>query len=130
MKNDAGLWIDHKKAVVVIINEKGEETKVIESDMEKHVRFSGGAQKNSEEDISDRKFSNHLNNYYDEVIECINNADSVLMFGPGEAKIELKKRLENKETKKHIVNLETVDKMTDNQIAAKVRQYFQLSLKE
>jgi hypothetical protein len=130
MKTDAGLWIDHKKAVIVMINEKGEETKVIESDMEKHVRFSGGAQKNSEEDISDRKFSNHLNNYYDEVIECINNADSVLMFGPGEAKIELKKRLENKEIKKHIVNIETVDKMTDNQIAAKVRQYFQLSLKE
>jgi hypothetical protein len=43
MKKDAGLWIDHRNAVIVILNEKGEETKRINSNMEKHVRFGGGA---------------------------------------------------------------------------------------
>ena len=125
MKICVGLWIDHKRAVIVIINEKGEETKQIESDMEKHVRFSGEAQKSTEEDISDRRFTNQLNKYYDEVIESIQIADSILVLGPGEAKIEFKKRLESKEIKKRLINIETVDKMSDNQIAAKVRQYFQ-----
>jgi stalled ribosome rescue protein Dom34 len=125
MKVNAGLWIDHKKAVIVLVNENGEETKKIESDLEKHVRFSGEAQKTTEEDISDRKYANQLNKFYDEVIASIQIADSILVIGPGEAKIEFKKRLEDKQIKKHIVNTETVDKLTDNQIAAKIRQHFE-----
>jgi hypothetical protein len=48
----------------------------------------------------------------------------MLIFGPGEAKGELKKRLESNNLGGRIVGIETVDKMTDRQIAAKVRQYF------
>jgi len=124
MKTCSGLWIDHKKAVVVILGEKGEETKHINSNMEKHVRFGGGAQDNTEEDIRDRRFTNHLNKYYDEVITCIGNATSVLIFGPGEAKVELKNRIESDKIKNCTVEIETADKMTDNQIEAKVRNYF------
>lgn len=29
MKNAVGLWIDHRKAVIVVITDKGEETKLI-----------------------------------------------------------------------------------------------------
>jgi hypothetical protein len=126
MKTDVGLWIDHKIAIIVILNEKGEEIKKIKSGMEKHVRFSGGAQESSEEDISERRFTNHLNEYYDEVIANISNASSILIFGPGEAKGELKKRLEDKKIKNLLIDSETVDKMTENQIAAKVREYFKL----
>jgi hypothetical protein len=43
MKNAAGLWIDHSKAVIVIVSAEGEKTKQMESGMEKHVRFSGGS---------------------------------------------------------------------------------------
>ena len=43
MKRAAGLWIDHRKAVIVFISDDGEESKEIESDMEKHTRFSGGS---------------------------------------------------------------------------------------
>ncbi|HEY9166626.1 MAG TPA: hypothetical protein VIS48_10735 [Candidatus Kryptonia bacterium] len=125
MKTNAGLWIDHRKAVIVILDEKGEETKRINSNMEKHVRFSGIAQENTEEDIRDRRFTNHLNKYYDEVIASVRNAKSILVFGPGEAKMEIKKRLENEKIKTQLVDIETVDKMTDNQIAAKIREYFQ-----
>jgi hypothetical protein len=125
MKTNAGLWIDHRNAVIVIIDEKGEETKRINSDMEKHVRFSGIAQEDTEEDIRDRRFTNHLNKYFDEVIAYVRNAESILVFGPGEAKVEIKKRLENEKIKTHVVDIETVDKMTDKQIAAKVREYFQ-----
>jgi len=65
-----------------------------------------------------------LSRYYDDVIACIRDAESIQIFGPGEAKGELEKRLESKELGGRIVGIETVDKMTDRQIAAKVRQRF------
>jgi hypothetical protein len=118
-----GLWIDHRKAVIVIGTEGGEELKKITSNMEKHVRFTGGttSEDGSTEDVRDRRFENHLNSYYDEVIAVIRDADSIQIFGPGEAKGELKKRLEREGLKAHILVVETVDKMTDRQISAKVR---------
>ena len=124
MERKIGLWIDHRKAVIV--TDKGEETKIIESNMEKHVRFSGGSSEPGQaEDVRDRQFNNHLNIYYDDVIACIGDAKSILIFGPGEAKGELKKRIEREELKGRIIDIETIDKMTDRQIAAKVRKYFQ-----
>jgi stalled ribosome rescue protein Dom34 len=76
------------------------------------------------EDMRDRRFANHLNKYYDEVIAQIREADSILIFGPGEAKGELEKRLEGEGLKKRIVGIGTADKMTERQIAARVRQRF------
>jgi len=125
MKSEIGLWIDHRQAVIVVVTDTGEETIRIISNMEKHVRFSSGSSEDgSQEDVRDRQFGNHLNGYYDEVIAVIRDADAIQIFGPGEAKGELEKRLEHEGLKGRIVDIETADKMTDRQIAAKVRQHF------
>ena len=126
MKKEIGLWIDHRKAIVVIITEASEEIKKITSNMEKHVRFTNGngSEDGSSEDVRDRQFGNHLNNYYDEVLAVVRDADTIQIFGPGEAKGELEKRLEHAGLKTHILAIETVDKMTDRQISAKVRERF------
>ena len=125
MKRQVGLWIDHRKAVIVIVTDEGEETRLIESNMEKHVRFaSGSSEDGSAESTRDRQFASHLDGYYDKVIASIRDAESILIFGPGEAKGELKERLERNNLGGRIVGIETVDKMTDRQIAAKVRQHF------
>jgi len=124
MKREVGIWIDHRKAVIVSVTDKGEETSVIESDMEKHVRYSGAAQEDSAEDQRDNRFTGHLNQYYDHVVSRIRDAESILVFGPGEAKAELEKRLERESLGGRVVGVETVDKMTDRQIAAKVRERF------
>jgi hypothetical protein len=125
MKKQIGLWIDHRKAVIVIVTDEGEELKKITSNVEKRVRSTGGAasEDGSTEDVRDRQFGNHLNSYYDDVIAVIRSADAIQIFGPGEAKGELEKRLERAGLKAHIVAVETVDKMTDRQISAKVREY-------
>jgi hypothetical protein len=125
MKSQVGLWIDHRKAVIVTVMGEGEETKQITSDMEKHVRFAGGASEDGKaEDVRDRQYGNHLDSYYDEVIACLREAESIQIFGPGEAKGELEARLEKEGLKQRIVEIDTVDKMTDRQIAAKVRERF------
>ena len=124
MKRKVGLWIDHRKTVIVSVTDKGEETSMIRSDMEKHVRYSGSPQEDSAEDQRDKHFTGHLNKYYDDIISCVGDAESILILGPGEAKIELEKRLESEALSGRIVGIETVDKMTDRQIAARVRKHF------
>ncbi len=84
MKKQAGLWIDHRKAVIVMITEAGEEIKEITSNMEKHVRFTGGnaSLDGSTEDVRDRQFGNHLNNFYDSVIAVVRTVDLLWHIWP------------------------------------------------
>jgi len=126
MKKQAGLWIDHRKAVVVFVTDEGEEIKKITSGVEKHVSFKGAtaSEGGSTEDVQDRQFGNHLNSYYDQIIAVVRDADCIQIFGPGEAKGELEKRLGHAGLKEHVLAIETVDKMTDHQIAVKVRERF------
>jgi stalled ribosome rescue protein Dom34 len=130
MNNNVGVWIDHRKAVIVSIKEKGEEIREIPSDMEKHIRFSGGAQVASAEDQRDRRFTGHLDKYYDKVVSSIHDADSILILGPGEAKGEFVKRLRAESFGARIVGIETMDKMNYHDLAAKVREYFLSSVEE
>ena len=126
MKNQIGLWIDHRKSVIVFVTENGEKTQEIESNMEKHVRFvnSSGEDGSGAEDMRDRQFDNHLDAYYDEIIALVAHADSILILGPGEAKGELEARLNRSQHNGRIVQLETADKLTTPQIAAMVREHF------
>jgi len=131
-KIKAGLWIDHKKAVVIAVTDKGEEMRTILSKAEKQPRRSGDSplkgsyetQQVPADDLRQKSLTGHRDRYYDEVIACIGDAESILIFGPGEAKGELKKRLEVKTLGGRIVGIETADKMTDNQVVSKVRQHF------
>ena len=128
----AGLWIDHRKALIVMVSDEGEATRLVESNVERHVRYSGGAHSGAShesrpgtgEDTRERHFEGQLSKYYEEVIACIRDAEAILIIGPGEAKGELKARLERDGFGARIVGVETVDKMTDRQIAAKVRERF------
>jgi hypothetical protein len=125
-KANAGLWIDHREAYVVLIGDDGEVTRRVRSGMAKHGRFSGGnrPEEGSADDQRDRQYTAHLNRYYDEVISCLHDAESILLFGPGEAKQEFKKRLAREGFAARIVGVEAADKMTVAQIRAKVRQHF------
>ena len=132
MPTKVGVWIDHRKAVVVVVTEEGEEIGLIISKVEEQLRRSGDsplkgsfeAQRVPADDRRQRALTRYLNIYYDAVISCIREADSILIFGPGEAKNELEKRLEKSNLGGRIASIETADKMTDKEIAAKVRQRF------
>ena len=132
MKKEIGLWIDHREAVLVILTGDAEEILHIPSTDEKHIHYSGRSHSKTPEGLTgvaaedqrDRKFENQLKRYYDEVIAAVRGADTIQIFGPGEAKGELKKRIEREKLKAHTLVVETTDKMTDRQIAAKVREHF------
>jgi len=127
MKKEIGLWIDHREAVIVVLTDKDEKITHIKSDAEKQTRFPGGSRKDGlqkTEAVRDKRLEQDLGKYFDDVIANIREAGSIQIFGPGEAKGELVKRLEAEGLKERIVGVETMDKMTDNQIAAKVREHF------
>jgi hypothetical protein len=132
MKKEIGLWIDRREAIIVILTEGEEEIRHITSSSEQHAREPGSSHsKNSEgligftvEDQRDRKYTNRLNKYYDDVISVIHGADAIQIFGPGEAKGELEKRIGRVGLKARMPATEVTDKMTDRQISAKVREYF------
>ena len=129
MPAQVGLWIDHEKAVIVTVSGGAEAIRLLLSNVEKHVRYSGGSRSGAShesrpgtaEDTRERHFEDRLNKYYDDVIATLRDAEGILIFGPGEAKGELRKRLEHSGLGARIMGVETVDKMTDRQIAAKVR---------
>jgi hypothetical protein len=132
MNKEVGLWIDHRKAIVVTITAEGEVIQEILSEVEKQPRRSGDSPlKGSYEAVQmpadnrlQRVLTEHLNIYYDTVIESTGNTESILIFGPGEAKHELKERIAVKYPHRRVERIETVDQMTDRQVAAKVRQQF------
>jgi stalled ribosome rescue protein Dom34 len=132
MNTKIGLWVDHRKAVIVNFTKEGENIQKIESGTGRRVRYRGtsntkspfSSQYQQGDDQLDNKFTEQLNKFYDEVINQIRAAEAILIFGPGEAKGELKKRLEHQGLSAQIVAVETEDKMTDRQITAKVRERF------
>ena len=128
MSVTAGVWIDHRQAIVVLITDAGKEIKKITSGIERPVRSRS---KNPHtpsgfvaEDRLERKSDSHLKDFYDEVIACLQGSEALLILGPGEAKGEFHKRLKSKKLRDLIVELETADQMTDRQLAAKVAQHF------
>jgi hypothetical protein len=131
LKTQAGLWLDHRQAFIVVLSKTGEETKRIQSNSETQARRSGEPatgrfeyQAVPSDDSRQREYTGHLARYYDEIISFLRDAGTVLIFGPGEAKGELKKRFEKAKASTRIVTMETDDKMTEPQIIAHVRQHF------
>lgn len=133
MINDkVGVWIDHRKAVIVVVTPTAEHTVRIVSNVEKHLERSGDSPLKGRfesaqvpaDDNRQRALTGALNIYYDAVIAAVRDADSLIILGPGEAKGELKKRLVKHKLGVRIGAVEAMDNATDRQIAAKVRAYF------
>jgi len=132
MTRNAGVWIDHRKAVIVALTANGEHTTLINSDVEKHLERTGdsplkGPFESNQvpaDDHRQRALTGHLNVYYDRVIAVLREADQLFIFGPGEAKGELHKRMAKTKLDARVTLIETDDKMTDPQIIAKVKAHF------
>ena len=133
MNHKVGIWIDHKKAVIVFASADRVAARTLESDIGPHARYSsragyptpdgsheGGGEKKYEE-----RYGQHLDRYYDEVISQLGQPEALLIFGPGEAKLQLKERLSrSKALSDRIVGIETTDNLTDPQIVAKVEEHY------
>ena len=133
MKTTAGLWIDHQSAVIAIVSTEGDRTMTIRSTAKKPPVQSAGAHTRLPFEIqtaqaADRRElapASRYEHFYAEIVAAIHDAESILIFGPDEAKVELKNHLDCGHFRGLVMALEMVDAMTDRQIAIELRQYFQ-----
>lgn len=129
MTTKAGVWIDHQQAIVILISETGQQIKKFDSGI---VGPSGGVRSGNKnrrtdfvaEDTRERKLVDQRKRVFTDVLAYIRGSDSLLILGPGEAKGEFKKHIAGKKIRGLAIELETTDRMTDPQLAAKVRAHF------
>ncbi len=132
MSTEVGVWVDHRRALVVRYSAKETSSETILSNIEKSASTSGGSTSHApkgprhiSEETRDRKFDQSLDQFYERVSMVVRGASSILITGPGEAKNELKKHLEkSKQKPRPDILIETADKMTDPQFIAKVKQHY------
>lgn len=132
MKDKVGVWIDHRKALIVTVTPTEDHTAVIASGIEKHPERSGdsplkGSYESAQvpaDDSRQRALTNELNIFYDTVVAALGDAESIVIFGPGEAKGELNKRLVKHRLGGRVMAVETADKMTERQVSSRVRRFF------
>jgi len=125
-----GIWIDHRRAVIVTIDNGNESMQTIEGEADRQPKAAGrtgnptpwGPQAPINEHRIEANYKLHVTNFYKDVIKAIGKTDQLLVMGPAQAKIEFAGELEkNVDLRSVPLKVETVDGMTDPQIAAKVR---------
>jgi hypothetical protein len=85
------IWIDHRTAIVTIFEGEYLETEaVFHSTAGSHTHGGGWCQHRIQA-------HNHelLKHFYDEVIQYLGSPDEIFVLGPGQAKYELRKRIEH-----------------------------------
>lgn len=128
-----GIWLDHKKAVLVFLD--GEKCKVehVESDAENHYHHSGGwksagsnmAQSVVKESTAEERRHHQYHAFYKKIIGMCDNVGEMYIFGPSEAKLEFKKELDKiKVSHISVHDVEASDKLSEYAIVNKVKEHF------
>lgn len=116
-----GIWMDHSDANLIDLNTESDngsiKSKFTSSTKETALQKGENLMHNKEQQMHEA--------YYKEIAATILKYDHVLLFGPTNAKTELnnfvKKDLHFKDIK---IDVESADKMTDNEKRAFVKNHF------
>ena len=133
MKN-VGVWIDQKEAnIITLVNEEAIKTKTIYSDVETRVRIEGekkqfgrfGDQYLVDEKGKKNRIEEYTTRYLNRVINELQSADQIKVFGPAQTKKRLEKMMfEDQNLVQKLKETKVSDNMTDNQKIAYVKNYF------
>ncbi|HOY67830.1 MAG TPA: hypothetical protein PLP29_13165 [Candidatus Ozemobacteraceae bacterium] len=132
MEKKVGVWVDHRKAVIVTLTQDQETVHVISSEAETGAHASAGdgpraqygAQAMYADDTLQNKSSIHLKKYYNDIVAHLNNADSIMLMGPGEAKLELQRNLVRHMMGGKILDVRPADRMTVREVTLDVRAWY------
>lgn len=133
-----GVWLDHATAFILKFDD-GEAAimEFIDSPYDRRVRIDGegsdtarfGPDHHSASSNEDRKHNikeNELDRYFDLLEERLQEADDILLFGPTNTKEQLHNRMEdNKHFKDKTITVKATERLTDHQMIAYVREFFQ-----
>lgn len=133
MKN-IGVWLDKRKAFIITLENEKEIMTSIKSDVEEFnpsggfgLGFRGSPQDALPENKYMEREKHQLKQYFQTIASEIKDADALVIFGPAETYEKFNKELyENyKDLSAKIKGVERADSMTDNQMKAWVRRFFE-----
>ena len=132
-KTIAGVWIDQKKAVVVILDGEDAHKKVIQSNIDNRERFDGeksssgryGGQNLDDERNKENRLNLEIKRFLKSMVDELKMHHQLVLFGPAQTKIDLEKEFRQQHELSHmIIDVQPADKMTENQIVAWVKKYY------
>ena len=133
MKNQTGIWLDKEKAILINLYEGKHTIKYIESNITIRERIPGegkkfgrfGSQFLSLENKKKNLVKKQTAKYLKKIVLEIINSDEIVLFGPAEMKMNLKKViLKNNIISSKLIAVKTADSMTENQLVAWVKKYY------
>jgi|SRR6185369_2781449 len=129
-----GVWLDHEKAYFIRPGEPSGSIEKVDSNIESHLRIQGenppgmrlGNNRSTNNEYSQHsKELEQVNKYYKSLLEKLKPYDHVLLFGSSRAKNEFGNFIrQHKPSHSKIVEVKGAEEMTQNQMAAKVSEYF------
>ena len=135
-KNDKaiGLWLDHVKAYFVDLNKGPAIVETLYSAKDTNLRIPGesgdgthlgdGRSTNNEYHKHNR-LQEQMDEYYKILVSRLEGYDDIYLFGPTTAKDELYNILRaNKHFASKTINVEPAEQLTENQLVAKVKHFF------
>ena len=133
MKKQTGIWLDKEKAIIINLSEGKHTIKYLESNITIRERIPGegkkfgkfGSQFLSLENKRKNRIKKQTVKYLKKIVLEIKNSDEIVLFGPAEMKTDLEKViLENSKISSKLLAVRTADSMTENQLVAWVKEYY------
>ena len=122
-KKIAGVWMDKKHAFIIGTADRNAEgdyaiLKKIERELHDDEKY-----KNERFELAKEKLE--LKKYFKAISDEIEQDDVIFIFGPGKAQEELKNVLKDiLKFKSKVIEIGTSDKISTNQMIARVKEYF------
>jgi hypothetical protein len=125
MSNGAGIWLDHRRAVVVNYTSAGHRLEKFQSGLRQLLRDNDGNHPRSLFGTKSKGTRSpkpapaekaDLNVFLEQVADAVRNADSIAICGPGQAKSELRNHLARHKLDDRVVSCEPAERMSDRLI--------------
>ena len=133
MKKVTGVWIDKRIAKIVTLHNDSENFLEINSSIEEFhpkggsgTRLKGGPQDVVQDSKYTEREKHQQKRFFKSIIDVIEDSDSIVIFGPAEMGVKLNTQISESNAQLHqkIKEVTSADSMTDNQVKAWVRAYF------
>ena len=133
MTRRIGIWIDYESAILVTLENERTTVSEVESGRKSTTRMpfpavhtgSGAQEWDDHYSRMKEKQTKQLHKYYKRIIYDLERADQIMIFGPDEARLELKREMRRfKDILPKLIGVERTAPMTQEQVIAKIKKSF------